>query len=242
VHRVLHKALDSAIKWQLLSCNPAAAVELPAKPPKVAMQPLDETQAAALIQAAAATPYYGPIVMALLTGMRRGEILGLRWEDIDVEQSLLNVRQTVQFTPDLGIFIKAPKSALSARQVTVSEAVLKVLENHRIRQIEQKLNLGKAYNKKPDLVFATPEGEAMHPDKMSRWFLGFLKVAGLTRVRFHDLRHSHATLLLERGVNIMEVSRRLGHADIRTTQGYTHILPKRQHEIASKLDDIVKLN
>ena len=139
VHRVLHKALDSATKWQLLSRNPADAVELPSKPPKMAIEPLDEIQAAALIQAAADTPYYGPIVMALLTGLRRGEILGLRWQDI--QSGFINVVQTVQFTPDKGIFIKAPKSALSAREVTISEAVVRMLENHRIRQVEQILKI-----------------------------------------------------------------------------------------------------
>ena len=237
-HRVLHKALSSAVSWQLLSRNPASAVSLPPRPPKEAMTPLTEEQARTLLVEVAKTHFYGPVFVAIMTGLRRGEVLGLRWSDINHARGVLEIRQTVQYTPEHGVFIKAPKTALSNREVSVSDSVFSLLEVHRKRQLVQKIKLGELYNKGADLVFCQGNGNPMHPDTITGWFPAFLKRIGLPVVRFHDLRHTHATLLLEQGVTLPEVSERLGHADIRTTQIYSHVLPQKKREIATKLDHI----
>ena len=237
-HRVLHKALSSAVAWQLLSRNPASAVALPPRPPRVDMTPLTEEQTRILLMEVAKTRFYGVVFVAIMTGLRRGEVLGLRWCDVNAGRGVLEIRQTVQYTPEQGVYFKAPKTALSNREVPVSDAVFSLLEAHRKRQVVQRVKIGELYNKGADLVFCQDDGNPLHPDTITGWFPAFLRRIGLPPVRFHDLRHTHATLLLEQGVTLPEVSDRLGHADIRTTQIYSHVLPKKKREIATKLDHI----
>ena len=167
-HRVLHKALSSAVSWQLLSRNPAAAVDLPPRPQKEAITPLTEDQARTLLVEVAKTRFYGPVFVAIMTGLRRGEVLGLRWSDVNTEKGVLEIRQTVQYTPEQGIYLKAPKTALSNREVSISDSVFSLLEVHRKLQLVQAIKLGELYNKDADLVFCQDNGDPMPGLRQSR--------------------------------------------------------------------------
>lgn len=233
-HRILKEALGQAVKWRLIPNNPAAAVE----PPRFnarEMATLTPQQAAVLVEASEGSPLQMPITLAVTTGMRRGEILGLQWKDIDWEGGTLQVRRSLEPGKDAPRF-KEPKTASGRRTVALPEIALEALRRHRIRQNEYRLKLGPDYATECDLVCCQFDGTPLR-NNVTRDFSVLLKRAGLPRVRFHDLRHTHASLLLASGVHPKVVSERLGHASISITlQIYSHVLPTIQKEAAAKID------
>jgi integrase len=224
-HRVLKEALKQAVLDNRIVRNPADGV----KPPKVErpeMTALDEGQTAALLDAAEGTALHVPVVLAACTGMRLGEILGLRWEDVDLQGGTLSVRQAVQQTREKGVCFKQPKTAKSRRTVALPSLVVQVLRSHR----EQTGRVA-------GLVVCHEEGSPLSPTAFTKRFAALLKREGLPHVRFHDLRHSHATQLLRQGVNVKVVSERLGHSTISITlDTYSHVLPGMQEDAARGFD------
>ncbi|MBO8137075.1 MAG: site-specific integrase [Desulfotomaculum sp.] len=200
----------------------------------------DEKQVKAMLEAAKGTSYYGPVLLAVTTGMRRGEILGLRWQDVDWENKALLIRQTIQYTPEQGIIFKQPKTAGSRRAVKISSTIIEFLKKHKVEQNKIKLLLGPGFYEDNGLVFCQNNGRPMHPDSVSSWFPKFMEKNGLPKIRFHDLRHTHATLLLKQGIHPKVVSERLGHVGISITMDiYSHLLPGMQEEAANKIDEVV---
>lgn len=237
-HRVLHEALEQAVKWQLLARNPADAVE-PPRPRRQEMQVLDEAQAAMLLKATRESPLYIPILLALTTGMRRGEILGLRWKDVDLNRGVLAVRRAAEVS-GRKVSYKEPKTARSRRVVTLLGLTVDELRRHKREQAENKLFYGPAYEDH-GLVCCHDDGRPFHPDRVSYNFAALIRRLDLPRIRFHDLRHTHATLLLAQGVHPKVVSERLGHSTIGLTMDtYSHVLPVLQEEAASKLDSTLR--
>jgi integrase len=233
-HRVLREALQQAVKWQLLVRNPADAVE-PPRPEGKEMPVLDEAGTATLLQAARGTRLYLPVLLAVTTGMRRGEILGLRWQDVDLKAATLAVRQSLQRTK-AGTALKQPKTQKSRRLIALPSVTVDALARHRGEQAEQKRSLGPGYQDR-GLVAAAEDGTPFFPNAFSHAFADLVARAGVERVRFHDLRHSHATQLLLHGVHPKIVSERLGHATIGITlDTYSHVLPGMQEEAARKVD------
>ncbi len=233
-HRVLHAALQQAVKWLLLPRNPAEAVD-PPRPEHREMRALDEAATAELLRAASSSRLYLPVLLAVTTGLRRGEILGLRWQDIVFENSTLAVRQSLEQTR-AGLAFKQPKTSKGRRVVALPTITLEALNRERARQAEVKLALGGAYQDH-DLVCARDDGLPWPPDTFSSAFVGLVRRAGISVVRFHDLRHTHATQLLRQGVHPKIVSERLGHATVGITLDvYSHVLPGMQAEAASKTD------
>lgn len=237
-HQILHAALRQAVRWQLLIRNPADAVE----PPRAARRELRATtpaQARAVMAAADETSI-GPFVrLALMTGMRRGELLGLRWADVDFEGGALHVQQTAQRIAGQGIVFRQPKTRLSRRSIALSPDAVGVLRQHRRRQAEARLLAGSAYGDR-DLVFATGLGTPIEPGNLRRSWVGIIRAAGLPGLRIHDLRHAHATLMLSQGVHPKVVSERLGHASVNITlDTYSHVLPGLQEAAAAALDTIL---
>ncbi len=233
-HRVLRQALKHAVRWQLVSRNPADAVE-PPRPFRKEMRVLDASQNTQLEEAARGTHLYMPILLALATGMRRGELLAVRWHDVNLEAGKLAVRRALQQTSE-GLTFKEPKTSKSRRVIDLPATVVEKLQLHRAEQMRQRELLGTVLQD-DDLVCAYPDGKPIQPDNLYTAFKTILRRAGLPEVRLHDLRHGQATMLLQLGVHPKVVSERLGHATIGITLDlYSHVLPSMQEEAAKKLD------
>lgn len=237
-HRLLKEALAQAVRWQLLAYNPADAVT----PPRAArpeMRVLSPEEVSWLLEAAAGTPLYTLLYLALHTGLRQGELLGLRWQDVDLDRGSLHVQRTAQRLPGQGVTYRAPKSHRSSRPVSLSAEVVELLREHRRAQVQHRLRVGPAY-KGMGLVFASPLGGPMDPGNLRRHFARLVESAALAPMRFHDLRHTAATLMLRAGVHPKVVSERLGHATVSLTlDTYSHVLPDLQREAAEALDRLL---
>jgi len=237
-HRLLHEALAHAVRWQLLSRNPADAVD----PPRAArpeMHVLDVAQVAQLLAAAASTPQYAFVYAALATGARLGELLALRWQDVDFAKGKLSITRTVKRVSGQGLIFGSPKTHRSSRPVALSAETKAVLQEHRRRQLEHRLRMGPAY-KEQGLVFAGPTGGPMDDANLRRAFCRIVRAAGLEPLRIHDLRHTAATLMLRAGVSPKVVAERLGHATVSLTLDvYSHVLPDMQREAAEALERVM---
>jgi integrase len=238
IHQVLHAALHHAVRWQVLVRNPADAVQ----PPRAGRRELTVPAAAdvaRLVAAADETPI-GPLVrMAVWTGMRRGELLGLRWRDVDLPAGVAHVQQTAQRISGQGWVFRQPKTRLSRRAVSLSPETVRMLAAHRKVQLEARLLAGSAWQDM-DLVFSSALGTPVEPGTVARTWGRVLEAAGVGHVRWHDLRHAHATLMLSAGVHPKVVSERLGHASVGITlDTYSHVLPGIQAAAAEALDAVL---
>ncbi len=233
LHAILHRALGAAVRWQLLALNPADNVTAPRKA-NVEMLAWDTKQAGRFLSAAEDTPHYALYMTALLTGLRRGELLGLRWQDADLEAQTLRVRQSLTLLTDGTLKLDEPKTKGGRRTVPIPPELTAELRRHRTRQKEQRLLLGSEWQN-TELVFPAWNGAPMNPNSVRQHFVKLVaRIPDLPRIRFHDLRHTHATHLIGRGMNAKVVAERLGHADISTTLGtYGHVMPGMQQEAAT---------
>jgi len=232
-HRILRQALQQAIRWQLLARNVADAVE-PPRPVRREMTALDEADTARLLSAVQACWLWMPVLLAVTTGMRRGEILAVRWSDVDLKARTLAVNQAVEQTRAV-LSIKAPKTPKSRRLIHLPPLTVEALVRHRAAQAEQRLRLGAAWQDE-DLVVAGPDGRVVIPDHLTKFFGRRVRALGM-RLRFHDLRHTHATQLLRQGVHPKIVSERLGHSTVAITlDTYSHVLPGMGEDAARLID------
>jgi integrase len=223
IHRLLHRAFRQAVLWQLRATNPTDAVEAP-RPVDKEMAALDEDRSAWLIQAAVGTPFYMPVVYGLCTALRRGEILAQRWRDIDLLAGQLTVAQSLEQTRAGGLKFKAPKGK-KRRVVTMPSFLVEALNTHKSEQSKNRAMFGEDYRTDLDLVIALPDGSPWKPNSFSTGYAAFALKIGLTGVRFHDLRHSHASQLLRQRVPVKTVQERLGHANATITLNtYAHVL------------------
>jgi integrase len=227
LHLVLTQALGQAQRWGLIQANPAAGAQ-PPRPRRREPMALDAALAGRLIGAVEGTWIAVPVVMALSTGMRRGEILGLRWGDMDPALSTAMVRRSLQVVRGEMMFVE-PKTRRSRRAVPLPGLVRIHLEAH--RRAQQARRTGSPAWRDLDLVVDGGDGGPMNPGTLSSGWRRFCRIRGLPPVRFHDLRHGHATLMLLQGVHPKVVSERLGHASIGITlDTYSHVLPTMQAE------------
>lgn len=179
---------------------------------------------------------YLPVLLATSTGMRKGEILGLRWRDINFEERTISVVQTLQRNSN-GLEYRQPKTKKSRRLIELPASVVEELKKHRLQQKKERLLLGEAY-KDNDLVCCWPDGSPLKPDWVSRNWQNLCKKLGIKRVRYHDLRHTHSTLLMSWGVPTKVISERLGHSNTQITDDiYSHVLPGIQREVAKLLEE-----
>jgi integrase len=168
--------------------------------------------------------------------MRRGELLGLRWADVDLDGATIHVQQTAQRIVGQGIVFRHPKTRLSRRAIALSPDAVTVLRSHRLRQAEARFLAGSAYGDL-DLVFATGIGTPLEPGNVRRTWLRVTPAAGMPGVRVHDMRHAMATIMLSQGIHPKIVSERLGHASVNITlDTYSHVLPGLQEAAAAQLD------
>lgn len=237
VHTTLHKALKQAVADGLIPRNVTEAVKAP-RPEKKEMKPLNPVQARTLLDAARGEKLEALYVLAVTTGMRQGEILGLKWEDIDLEAGTLQVRRTLSTAMGRGVKFGDPKTARSRRSIRIPKLALAALKKHRKVQLEERMKLSGLWQDY-DLVFTTGVGTPMsRADLITRSFKPLLRGAGLPDIRFHDLRHTCATLLLSRGVHAKLVQELLGHSTIAVTlDTYSHVLPGMDDGLADTMDE-----
>jgi integrase len=222
MHRVLREALQQAVRWQMLARNPADAV----KPPKVErkqMSVLDTDATAELITAAQGSSLAVPILFGVLCGLRRGEIVALRWRNVDLDRGQISVVASTEQT-DAGCREKEPKSG-HGRTVALASLMVEELRGHRLRQAEA-------------LLIA--RAGALQPRSLTHAFVKFVRERGL-QIRLHDLRHSHATHMLASGVHPKIAQERLGHSSVGITLDlYSHVLPGMQAEAVARVDDALQ--
>lgn len=236
-HLHISQALDQAVKLGWVARNVADVATPPRWKPRE-METWDAVEAHRFLTVAHES-VYGPIwLLALATGMRKGELLGLRWRDVDANRAVLSIRQTVG-TLRGKVEVKPPKTTTSRRDVHIPQGVLDALREHRRRQNERRLELGPIWQDH-DLVFASATGTPIHPDNLDRDFARLVKRAGVKRIRIHDVRHSFATLAGQLGIPIKIISESLGHADVSTTlRTYTHVQPTQRVELADKVGAVL---
>lgn len=230
---VLRRTLNQAVRWQLLMRNPCGSVD-PPKVQRAEMKALEDVQLHGFLAAIRDSRFYGPTLLAATTGLRRGEILGLRWADLDLDRGECRVTRSLQETPE-GVSVRSPKTRKSRRLVLLPHVAIRMLQAHQTVQEAERALLGEGYGD-DDLVFPKPDGSPWNPSQFSSDFSRLARRHGLT-VRFHDLRHTHASQLLRAGVPIKVVSERLGHATASITLDvYSHVLPGMQAEAVAKID------
>jgi integrase len=237
IHRVLKLALGQALKWELINRNPADNVD----PPALDLKPIetygiDET--AKIIAALRETPMLMPGLLAVLCGLRRGEIAALRWRNVDLAKPEVRVVEAAEQTR-AGIRYKSPKSG-KGRTVALSATMLEELRRHRAEQAEGLLKLGIRLSDET-FVCAHADGSPMTPIYITQYWARAVRKTTLAHRRFHDLRHAHATHMLANGINPKIASERLGHSRVSITLDlYSHVMPGMQESAAELVDSALR--
>jgi len=223
MHRLIKQALSQAVRWELLSRNVADAVD-PPKIERAALTTYDMLQTAELLEALHGTRLRLPVLLGVMCGLRRGEIIALRWNNIDLAAGKMSVVESAEQTA-AGVRYKSPKSG-RGRTLALSATVVSELRQHRLNQAEELLRLG-VRQTNATFVYTRQDGAPMQPRSLSQMWAAF--ATHLPRIRFHDLRHAHATHMLSAGVHPKVASERLGHSKVGITLDlYSHVLPGMQ--------------
>ncbi|MBI4333030.1 MAG: site-specific integrase [Chloroflexi bacterium] len=239
IHTTVHRALKSAVKLGMITRNPADAVDVP-KVKHREMRTMDETDIHILLEHARSTEYYPLCYLALFSGMRRSELLALRWSDIDLLLCQVSVTRTLHQLHNREIIFRQPKTAKSRRLIALTPSTTSVLREHHDAQEKVNRALGIPFNG-DGLVFCQPDGRPLLPDSVTQAWRHLVKRAGLSGIRLHDCRHTHASLLLKQGVHPKIVQERLGHASIQITlDTYSHVAPGLQEAAAARFDEILR--
>lgn len=238
IHAVIHVALERAMKWDLVVRN-VADLATPPRGERHEFETLGPDEARSLLSAAKGHRLEALYWLALTTGMRQGELLALRWKEVNFEARALQVRGTLTLKEGRYV-VSEPKTPGSRRQVALGGQVIEVLRLHRSRQAEERLAKGSCWMDN-DLVFANEVGNPIEPSNLRRRsFFPLLEKAGLKRIRFHDLRHSAATLLLGEGIHPKIVSERLGHSRVAITLDlYSHVTPTMQQQAVDAMNKLL---
>ena len=235
VHRILTKALNDAVEARLLATNPAQHAKVPARR-RVEMKTWSAAQAAAFLQATAEDRLYAAWVLALVCGLRRGELAGLRWADVDFDQRTIGVVSQRTTDADWNVVTKAPKGT-SRRTIDLGDAAVAALHRHHQQSLSEQQHWGPAYTDN-GLVFVQEDGRPYHPARLLDTFQRSARVAGLPQIRLHDARHSCATLALAAGIHPKVVQQLLGHASWSTTMDlYTHRVDRLQRDASARIED-----
>ncbi|MDD3852758.1 MAG: site-specific integrase, partial [Syntrophomonadaceae bacterium] len=237
IHGILLQALDQAIKERLIAYNPASAdsINLP-RHEKPDIQPLYTEQAREFLQAIKDNSLYPLYLMDISTGLRRGELLGLKWQDINFTDKTATIKRSLIQVGGKVVLQESVKTKKSKRIVSLTDDVMAELKRLKARQAQDKLRIGQAYQNN-SYVFCWEDGRPLRPDYVYHHFVDLLEELKLPKSRFHDLRHSFATIMLEQGVDLETVSTMLGHNSLAITADiYTHVRQEIQAAAANKIN------
>lgn len=239
IHAILRKAMRQAVTWEMISINPMTKVQAP-KLRKKEMKIWTMEQCMSFLAKSVGHVHYIVYSLAIHTGMRKGEVLGIRWKDIDFVNKTLTIQQTVNWTPSTGILIQDTKTASSTRRISIGNTLIQDLKE-RSEEI-QRIKTEYAQNGIPyhdyDLVCCYENGEPIQPRRITGSFAHLTEKAELPKIRFHDLRHSHASMLLKNGVNPKIGAERLGHSSVQIyLDRYSHLLPDMQRGAIDLLEE-----
>jgi len=238
IHAVLHVALKQAVREGLLGRNPVDAVDRP-KVERSEMQILDEEQSRQFLIAASGSIFEAVFYLALTTGMRQGELLGLKWSDVDWEKGSLFIRRQLQQIEGKGYALMPPKTKAGRRRIKLGRAMMGQLEKHRRGQELAKAFAGARWQEN-DLIFPTTVGTPLDHKRVTKEFKDLLKKAGLPNIRFHDLRHTSISIQLEMGTPLNTVQHRSGHSRPSVTADvYAHVMQGSQNEAAEKIEELI---
>jgi len=240
VHSCLHKACKDAVRWGHISRNPLDAADPPRKKGDGAreMRTWTKGQLKAFLEALAGERLYALWHTIAMTGMRRGEAIGLRWSDVDLENARLSVRRAL-IPSGREVIVSEPKTIKGRRVIAIDPGTVEVLKGQASRQLDEQQEWDEAWVE-TGLVFTLENGAALDPESVSRYFRQAVKQSLLPPIRLHDLRHTHATLALQAGIHPKVVSERLGHATISITlDTYSHAIPAMQEEAAAQIAGLV---
>jgi integrase len=240
-HAVIHVALKTAVKQGVISRNVADAVDVP-RMRRQEMQTWNEDEINRFLEKAKGSPYYALFYTALFTGMRRSELLGLKWEDVDLILGQIHVNRGLHHLKNGSYIFTEPKSMKSRRTIALSPSAILVLRDHMTKR-KLELSFLDITQKDTDLVFATIDGKPLRPNTITRAWETTAKHAGLKVIRLHDARHTHASLMLKQGIHPKIVQERLGHSSIQMTLDiYSHVAPGLQEAAAKRFEDLIKAN
>jgi integrase len=239
IHTFFHVVLEHAVKLELIPRNPSDHVDAPPIKSKE-ICPLTEEQAKLMLQAIKGDRYEALYALALATGMREAELLGLRWQDINFDKKLIRVAMTLHRIK--GVYdLRKTKSRGSKRTLPLPDYAIQLLKEHRLRQTEELSALKEIQEYNWDLIFTTVVGAPLHPTVALKRFQKLIEKVGIPKTtRFHDIRHTFATLLLERGVHIKAVSELLGHSSVDITlRVYGHVTPRMQDTALIQINSLM---
>ncbi|RNB79034.1 site-specific integrase [Brevibacillus panacihumi] len=237
VHLLIKASLDRAVKWGMIPNNPTGAVD-PPRYRKKEMEIWTEDEVRKFLEAAESHRLFGAFHLAVSTGMRMGEILGLRWSDIDFTKRSLSISQALAIG-EKGYVLQEPKTKSGKRSIALSQSSMIVLEKHKRKQAAEKLRAGSIYRDQ-GLVFASTVGTPINSRNFARVYYNLRKKADVTPINFHSIRHTHASLMLKQGVHPKVVSERLGHSNISITlDTYSHVIPGLQQAAIDHFDDVL---
>lgn len=238
-HRLISAVLEQAAKEGLVPFNVASRATLP-KVERKEVNYFQPEQVAAIREALELEPvkWKTLVHMLLITGARRGEVLGLKWSEVDFDRNQIHICNNILYSPDCGIYEDTPKTATSNRYVTLPAETMQLLRQYRVWQNEERLRLGEYYQYQ-GFVFTQENGRPMHPDSVTSWLSKFSKRHGLPHINPHAFRHTMASMLYFNGVDSVSISKRLGHAQVSTTADiYAHVMAEADQKNADILSDI----
>lgn len=242
-HRLIHAIFQSAVSWQMIYTNPADYV----KPPKVKKHEAkfyDIDDIETLIKAINTLDkrdlkYKVGVFITLASGLRIGELMGLKWEHVNFDKNIISIIQANQYLPKQGTFTKDPKNYSSKRNVMLPKEVMDILNEYKTYQDKKIDDMGDLWQGE-GFIFTQWDGRAMYPETMSKWFSKFITKNNLKKITFHQLRHTSASVLINEGINIIEVSGRLGHSKASTTTDiYSHVLKSADKGAADVMERIM---
>ena len=239
-HRTISSILERAVRWKCIPSNPAERTELPSLAGHKARY-LDEPDAKRMLHLLQAEPikWRAPIIFDLLSGLRRAELLGLRWQDVNLDDGVVHIVQTSNYVSSKGVYVGTPKTEDSDRYLRVSRTAVLILLEYKRWQDEMREKVGDAWEGTPedDRIFTNEVGRPMFPTSITQWMRKFIKRTGLPPACVHSLRHTYASLLIADKTPLVVVASNLGHAQTSTTSNiYSHVIASAEAQAAKTLD------